>query len=426
MAKSEDLLFIENCIAGLKNRDDIDGNLRKMERTISRMFDIKFEMSIANNETHKFFGMNIYPTINTINNIVDHIINERPETEEIVRLWQETDVWLLEIDSLLLYSSSLNANPSEITSILLHEIGHVIYSNIIPVKFNKIIRYKVGSLNYKLKALIKHEKIRTLFNLAIIEACTAKNYMYINRDEEKIADKFVVGYGYGEVFDEFINKLIATYGNALVNRTDKELEMDIEVIINWCINNIYYLEVRKSDLKTSLKVEMLRTPSDIIKSNVQYIYQSFFGEITDRYRELLSEQYCSVPGDRYAAIASEQYLMKTVERILKEATNNIFDKIGKLKKVNQLDIDILSVDADKIVSNDDKIYLLDRLYDILELVNLGIDYHQTGRSNKVSQSLDTLKRMREQLEKIRNQILYTKVIDKEYGVFIKYPKGYTG
>jgi hypothetical protein len=34
--------------------------------------------------------------------------------------------------------------------------------------------------------------------------------------------------------------------------------------------------------------------------------------------------------------------------------------------------------------------------------------------------------MREELEELRKTILATKIIEKEYGVFLRYPKGYEG
>ena len=424
--KTEDLLFIEKCFGEIKSKNNVNDNISKIERTLKRMFDIEFEISISQNDTHKFFGMNIYPQVSTMDAMVESILKDEADTETIVKLWQTNKKWYLELDSILLYDRSLNANPAEIVAILLHEVGHVIYSNTIPQRLNRILRFKIMKLNYQMRKLIANEKIRKIFNLTIVESCTSKNFTYINENKERIADKFVINYGYAEDLDNFIDKLIQTQGNGLVNRSDKEVENDITIIVNWTVTNIKELEFRKSGLKSALKVEMLKSPSEFIKKTIQDIRTTFFGESTDKYRELLSEQYTGETHDVVSEIEGEQILVNHVKRILREANDSIFDNLGKVKKIHQSDIDILRIELEKIENNDDKIYLLDRVYGQLDLVNASLDLIEIGKDRKVSQSKSTLLRMKEELEDIRAQVLAMKIVDKEYGVFIRYPKGYQG
>ena len=424
--KTEDFLFLEKCCGEIKSKTKVDENLKRIERILKRIFDIDFKISISENNTKEFFGMNIYPDVSTIDLLVENILSEGSDTETVVKLWQQSSKWYLEIDSILLYDLSLNANPAEIVAITLHEIGHIIYSNTVPQRINKILRYKLLKLNYQMRQLISNEKIRKLFNITIVESCGSKNFRYINTKKERIADKFVLNYGYGESLNEFIDKLIRTNGNSLINRSDKELDNDITSIVNWSVNNIKELEFRKSNLRKALKVEIIKSPSEFTKKVVQDIYTSFFGEATDKYRELLSEQYTGESRDLYSELKAEQILIEHCKRVTTEAFGKLFDNIGKVKKVSQSDIDILRVEVDKIETNDDKIYLLDRLYMHLELVNAALDMIRMGKEKKVTQSKSTLLSMQKQLEDIREEIIAMKIIDKEYGVFIRYPKGYQG
>ena len=424
--KSDNLILIEKCIGSIKAKDDIKSNLLKIERTLSREFDLNFNLSIVNNTTNTFFGMNIFPSVSTMDVMIESIIEKKSSTEEIVKLWQNNDVWYIEIDSILLYDLTLNANPSEIVAVLLHEIGHVVYDNTIPRRLNKILRYKMMKMNYQMKALVANKKIRKLFNLTILESCTTKSFSFSNSATERHADKFVIKYGYGNELDTFIGKLIQSQGNSLVNKDDAEIEKEIEIIVNWTVINLKELEFRKKALRNSLKVEMLKSPSDLTKRVVQDIHATFFGEATDKYRELLSEQYCATPQDVYNEMMGEQILINDVNRILKEASLNIFDKLGKVKKVTQSDIDILEVDIGNIQNSDDKIYLLDRLYSLMDQINTALDLLEMGKDKRVTQSKSTLLNMKDQLTKLREQILAMKIIDKEYGVFIRYPKGYQG
>lgn len=426
--KCEDLQYIDKCFMAIKNKVAVNENLNKISLALERLFDIKCELHVVDNKSNTFFGMNVFPSVSTMDLIVDSIINKQSSSNDILKLWEKNDKWYIEIDSILLYDLNLNANPQEMTAVLLHEIGHVVYTNTIPQRLYKVIKFKFVKLNYQMKQLISTEKIRKMFNIAIIESCSSKNYNYVNTNTEKIADKFVVNYGYGDELESFINKLIRSQGNSLVNRSNKEIENDIQVVVNWTVLNLKELEFRKKSLRTALKVEMLKNPSVLTKKVIQDIYTSFFGESNDKYRALLSEQ-AGIENDTYEELRSYQLLDEFVSRIVTEASGNIFDKNGRLKKITQNDVDILSVEAEKIDTVDDKIYLLDKLYSQLELVNMGLDYIDSNEkklSGKVTQSKRTLLDMKEQLEELRSQILATKIIEKEYGVFIRYPKGYQG
>ena len=426
--KCDDLLYIEKCFMSIKNKVAVNDNLNKIKLALKRLFDIDCTLHIVNNNTNTFFGMNVFPSISTMDLMVESIINKQSTMDDVLKIWEKNNEWNIEIDSILLYDMNLNANPQEITSVLLHEIGHVIYSNTIPQRLYKVIKFKIVKLNYQLRQLISTEKIRKLFNIAIIESCYTKNYRYTNVETEKTADKFVIQYGYGEDLDSFINKLIKSQGNSLVNQTDKELENEINIVVNWTVLNITELEFRKKSLRNALKVEMLKNPSTLTKQVIQDIYNSFFGESNDKYRILLSEN-AGLTDDKYNELRTDQLLDQFVNRVMTEAANNIFDKNGKLKKINQNDIDILAVECERIETVDDKIYLLDKLYSYMELIDRGLDYIESSDKelgSKVMQSKRTLVDMKEQLEDLRKNILATKIIDKQLTVWVRAPKGYEG
>jgi hypothetical protein len=81
---------------------------------------------------------------------------------------------------------------------------------------------------------------------------------------------------------------------------------------------------------------------------------------------------------------------------------------------------------DKIANNDDRIYVLDLIYDKMDLVNTALDYISQNKTEKVSQSKQTLTGFKTQLEKMRDKVINMQLKEKTYGVFIKYPKGYEG
>ena len=427
--KTDDLIYIEKCIAGIKANEDVRGNIGRLQRGLQRITDsdFEFEIFITKNDNNAFFGANIYPTQNTVDDVVRAILHDKKDSEAVASIWNENRKWTIELDSILLNDMKLNANPGEITAVLLHEIGHTIYSNSIPQRLHRLIRYKTIKLNYQMRELIADSKISKLFNLAVIESCTTKNFNYINSNKaEAAADQIVLQFGYGEELNSFIDKLIAAQGNALVNRSDDEIEKDITSIVNWSLVNVQQLEFRKDKLKDALKVEMINTPSVIIKKFIQDIHRSFFGSATSTYRKLLSEQYTGEQTDVYASAVAEQLLVDHYNRVVKESLSTIFEKTGKVKKINQSDIDILRVELDRISNVDDKIYLLDRIYDKMELIDIAINMIEQGKSDKVQQSKTTLVSMKKDLQDMRDDVMAMKIVDKDYGVFIRYPKGYKG
>lgn len=412
MSKSQDMILLEECFYDIKSKNNVNGAILRIQRVIKRNFDINFTINIVNNDTREFFGMSIYPNKNQIEKIIDAIVNKKSSTDVVIDLWQKTDDWVLEIDSILLYDKNLNANPAEIVAVLLHEIGHVIYSNSIPQRVNRILRYKMMHANLALKKLISWPKAQKIIQLVFVDACSSKNFRYTNLKTERVADQFVEKMGYGENLNNFIDKLVATQGNRLVNRTEEQVDQDVTATVNWTFVNIAELEFRRSNLRTTLQTELLKNPSRFVRDIVYDIRNTFFGKGESE--------------NPYTDAVREQYLTNEFNVIVKEGLLSIFDKNGKVKKITQADIDILSVEVGRIENEDDKIYVLDLIYDKLSVINAALDLIKNGQKEKVPVSKDTLESFKAQLERMRIMALETPIKPKQYGVFIKYPKGYEG
>jgi Zn-dependent protease with chaperone function len=412
MSKSQDMILLEECFYDIKSKNNVNGAILRIQRVIKRNFDINFTINIVNNDTREFFGMSIYPNKNQIEKIIDAIVNKKSSTDVVIDLWQKTDEWVLEIDSILLYDKNLNANPAEIVAVLLHEIGHVVYSNSIPQRVNRILRYKMMHANLALKKLISWPKAQKIIQLVFVDACSSKNFRYTNLKTERVADQFVEKMGYGENLNNFIDKLVATQGNRLVNRTEEQVDQDVTATVNWTFVNIAELEFRRSNLRTTLQTELLKNPSRFVRDIVYDIRSTFFGKGESE--------------NPYTDAVREQYLTNEFNVIVKEGLLSIFDKNGKVKKITQADIDILSVEVGRIENEDDKIYVLDLIYDKLSVINAALDLIKNGQKEKVPVSKDTLESFKAQLERMRIMALETPIKPKQYGVFIKYPKGYEG
>jgi Peptidase family M48 len=408
--KSPDMLALETSFMAIKNREDVQGHLRNIQRVLSRHFDLNFTVSIVDNSTNEFFGMTIYPSRNVIESIIDQIVNNKAKTTVLQELWSKNKEWHLEIDSVLLYDVSLNTNPAEMVAVLLHEVGHVVHSNTIPERVNKVLRYEMLHLSYSMKKLFSWKKVHRLLDLVVVEACSSKNF-HSARRKEVDADKFVVKMGYGDNLDHFIDKLVGLQGNRLVDRNEKDMERDVRSIVMWTIDNVSELEYRKRKLRTTLQTEIIQNPSRFVRGMIFDIKALFFGGADE---------------DSYKELIREQYLIQEINQVVKEGMFDLFDKLGKVKKITQSDIDIIEVEMTRIQNTDDKIYVLDLIYDKLDRINAALELIAKKQNDKVTVSKDKLINYKNQLEKLRKTVLAIEIREKQYGVFINYPKGYEG
>jgi hypothetical protein len=411
--KSQDLIALEEYFSDIKSKTNVKGHLTSIERILKRQFDLNFSIEIIENKTNDFFGMSIYPTRNIVDTMIDHIVNKKSKAEVLEEIWAQNKDWHLEIDSILLNDTTLNTNPAEMVAILLHEIGHIVFSNTVPVRVNKVLRYELLHLSFNLKKLVAWRKAQKLLDLVIVEACSSKNFHFMSKLQKEVdADKFVVKQGYGDNLEQFVGKLLAAQGNRIVNRTEKELENDIRSIVNWTVINISELQYRKSKLRTTLQTEILQNPSKYVRGLVYDIKSTFFGG-TDE--------------DSYREILKEQYLIEEYNNVVKEGFFDMFDKkTGKLKRLSQSDIDIIEVEMERIENQDDKLYVLDLIYNKLDTINAGLDLIQLKKNDKVPMSKDTLTRWKTELDKMRKEVLNLQIPTRDYGIVINYPKGYEG
>lgn len=439
--KSEDFKYIEECIARIKNHDDVEDNLTRIERALYRAFELNFKVSIARNDVNDFFAVNVFPGMAYIHRFPDLMAKtliERLDPEEklddsaiIAEEWASCQMWFVELDHTMLYSNTVSYSPADIMSAILYEIARIVYTDTVPRLVFDRFRYAVNDTNRLVRALFQNTKIQMLMDLAIVECCQSKMFSKISDDANNTCTPMcalLTSMGYLDDYNRLVTKFISDGKTTeLVYKTHVDVSKDIKVIFIWIINMIKELEFNKKRLRDAIESERLRASSDVVKTILNAINSEFFEGVTDSYRLLLSEQWNATPVDKYAGLVAFENLVKSCKRIMTEATSSVFDKNGKLKKISQLDIDIIAVDVDRIETHDDKIYVLDKIYDKLQICEAGLDYIESGDSNKkVNQSKQTLLSMKKQLEDLRRMTLATRIIEKEYGVFIKYPKGYEG
>lgn len=412
--KSAEMKFLEESFASIKSSPGSyhGDDLKNIERVINRRYDLNVRINIVKNEHMKFFGMNIYPTEDVIDQLVDATIKgDRLIIPE--GIWGKNKDWHIDVDSLLLYDARINANPGEIVAVLLHEIGHTIRSNDIPRRVGRIMKYTYLHLPLSTKKVLQWSKARKVLGLAFIEGCSNINFHSKELQEELAADKFVLKEGYGEDLSNFLTKLIKKTGNALVDRSEAELNKEIDTILTWVINNVSELDFRKNHLNKNLQGLARTTKSSFVKEYISSIRSQFFGDTTDTYRNLMIEQEAINTYKKY--------------QVVTEAFKDLFNRNGRIDKITPSEIDMIMIEANRIENENDRLYVLELIYNKMDIVDLSLDLlDNPDTAGRVQVTRHKLNEQKNELLAIRKQVMMLKFQPKSYDVFVTYPSGYEG
>lgn len=418
----KELVLMESYFKKIQMKQDVKSSIKAIERIIERVFDIQPTIHIVENNTSNFFGMTITPK--TMDRLVMVILEERSTKDQLYEAWRNEKEWVIEIDDVLLYDKNLNATPSEIVAVLLHEMGHVIYSNTAISRAQRVIKLALINSGAKYKKVLKNCLFQPLLHLPFYESCNTKRFSLPQdvHKEEYIADKFAVQYGYGMQLESFITKLLKTQGNQLIDRPSEEMDDDVAILMVWTIENISLLEHRKDRLKHALDVEEHRSPSKTIKTIIGRIRNSIFKtDISEPYQQLVEMQQIS---------ESICYLMeKTTETSMKLKNPPLMKSLmgkRKVEKITERELNLLSVEVDKIWYADDKIYVLDLLADFIEKVEYRLELIRNGLGDRVPQSKQSLEDILKRAKEMEQRALSIELRDQQYGLYVRYPKDYEG
>ncbi len=413
MEKSPIYANIEKCFSDLKQNPKDKEPLQRIERSLKHKFGMEFSVTVVHNKTNEFFGMSVYPEVSMLDMLVAELIkdgNHHERESSVSKIWAEQNKWVIEIDDMILEDYNLNANPSEMTAVLIHEIGHVTYSNTVPVRALKAVRYQLTKLNYKAKQIIKWKRAQRLLDLVVIEACSSKSFSKYSKDELN-ADKFAFKQGYGDELCQFIDKMLKTYGNKDIDRSEHDIEQDINAIASWSMETISELEYRKNTLQRMLESVGLRTSSTYTRNILKGIRHDFFSQKSSiNYTAAVGESVMN----EWKKYSNDVVMEQGIEKCHKE---------HKSFKIKQTDIDMIDIQVQKITTLDDKLYVLDLISSMQDRLEQQNYLHKIKDTNMPLTSVDRIKEYTIQLNKLRQQTVKKQVI-KSKTFFKNYPKGY--
>ena len=405
-----------------KSSSGMTEHLNAIESVLNSSFDMHFNIVVIKPKRNDpFYIMSIFPEESTLDKLVEAILNEENDTV-LKTIWNKNKNWTIEIDNRILTGSYIDANSKELTALLLHEIGHVVYSNSVPHRMAKVMRYEFVKASIGTKNVFKHGVFKKVLEIPILKACLTENYRTDPALKKELkADVFAVKSGYGDELDSVLKKMIAYSSPNKDNASNIDTPSDdmydrMKSDTLFSINLVEDLKKREAKVsKENFKKMLMNLPSDYVQKVLKNVDDTLFN-----------------PSNMKSASTKEKEVVETVNSLYESAyiteAFGFFSK-KKMKRIDPGLVDYVIVKKADIKSNDDKIMLISYIYSKIDLIN----YYITLMTNPVdskkyifSNTLSDLIKTKNDLEKLRVEILNYKIPETHYGIQIMYPDGYTG
>lgn len=400
-----DSKYLEELFTDLQLNIKTDKTLDSIKKVLNTSFSSKCKEIVVGERSQKFYGMTVYPTEDSLKEISKIIISPSKDskdvTKSITNISEHNDIsYIVEIDPNLLYSKLYNFNPDELVAILLHEVGHVSadtdFYNDLAMAFRQA-RFDIDkdkSKFYEYNIDVKDIQLGMIYVLSAIQSTQLINKPNMDGqiEREKIADKFVVDNGYGTALSSALGKISKIYLN---NYKKSKYEEDIKADATNAVYLMNTFTTRRKYVETLLDTEIKKNDSGYIKALLKRVQRNL-----STFKEKISMNESSVHN-------------------LQEG---FFERFKKQPiKVSQMDIDDLRIQAEMMDDWDDKSILVYKIHKrISQLDKTAIELSDD------KQSMAIINSYQKQLQELLKEIMKFKVVEKRYGVFLKYPKGYEG
>lgn len=350
------------------------------------------------------FVMSVFPDITVTDKIIESILSGSDE-HTVSDLWSKTLKWNIEIDQRILYDEIVSLEPKELTAIFMHEIGHIVSSNSIPMRVTNIMKYQIAKSDVTNRSVMKAKVFRKLLSLPILNACvydTTKSDDLIRREIQ--ADNYVKKVGYSQYLASGLKKLM----NCNKYPKNNDLNSGIANTAQFSLDTMN-LFAKRYDNIVSNRFRAMREncTSDYIKSVIFLQEHEMFGENP---KSLNCQKYTESVHEKV-----EQLLY--TESVMTEMFN-----IGKkLKRIDPNEIDYIMVKTEEIKTPNDKLMLLTYLNSKMDIVDYYIEILNNPELSKryvVPYTMNQLMALKNKLEGFRSKIISFKIPEREKGMTV--------
>lgn len=410
--KKEKFNEIEKSFEILKQKHDDQGSLYIIKSSLEDCFNYEFEIKTVNldNDNRQLFVMSVFPEISTIDKIITSLTNDKSD-DIIKKIWENNKKWIIEIDSRILTNDFTN---SELTAILLHEIGHIVYSNSIPYKISTILKYEMVKSSMSVKLILKNSIFKKILSLPILNACIAdRKRDNVNIKNEVKADEFVKKMGYQKDLISILKKFSSLNNYPKTNDIDENMK----TVMKFSNDVVEQFQLRHNKL---VKNNLLTLKKECTSPYISNIITEF--------TDILFKEYenTSVTLEKKMEV-----LYNNIDKIIDEGymTEFFLFKKKTLKPIDDKDIDYIYLKIDAIENINDKLVLISYIHSKIDLVDY---YLQILKNNKMSnkyniyQTIPELLDIKKKLLSLRDKVLTKKIEQKNNNILVAWPAGYEG
>ena len=400
---------MENAFTRLKGNDSDASALGVLSSSLSKITGKAITVNTVSpqNQSQECFVMSVYPEESVLDKLVTAILSEEKDSV-IAKIWNDTTKWIIEIDTRIL-KDKVNLTEKELTALILHEVGHIIYSNSVPMKIAKIARLEIAKTNLVNKQLLKDTFFSKLLYVPLLNLCNSTRHKDSMKTEMK-ADKYAMQSGYGKDLASGINKIIVYAGSETT--PDEELSQ----LMGFSLDTLQSLQKRQNNIvRKNFATMISATPSRFAKGVLNNIHTSLSGSNDPRatVTEAVKDEFIS---NKIMKITDEFYTSEA-----------FFNRVHKMKRIDPAELDYIALELNNIKSNDDKMMLVSYIYSKLDI----IDYYIALIDSKnpkysVPHSRESLVQMKQRLNDYRIQAINRKLPEVNYGISIQWPTGYEG
>lgn len=435
--------------------DFINGriNVAQLENKLSaaltscKFFDrnCSYTVSVVRNTRAKepFFGARVFPALDLIDNIVEETVSECRPWRDLRTSWQKIDKWVIELDSSLFDRNVVSLTPKETMAIVIHELGHTVYSDKVLERFYRGYR----SMHVHMKNAEK-DTIKLgygIFTVALATSCGLRSWVRGRNGirEEFFADKIVRDCNYGEFYVSALDKIISAYGSSMVGVNDTADENAVSERCRWGAINIVDTVRRREKLATDMSIKAAETKSEYLHALYARTLNAMGIGLRERYSgdAVESEKLQSLIGNDDFELAYEfewnTKAYQNFENALESHLNRdryrpgtaAFESIFRSKVKQGLpswaDIDRIDIEIDRMANHNDRTFVLDMIYAKIDDINSTMEYAAADPA-KYDRFKPEAERMMDRLNNQRDRVLAKRSFANRYSVFVKVPEGYEG
>lgn len=405
----EKLQDIEDAFVRLKANDSDISALRKLSNSLSSITGKTIEVNTVKptSKNQECTVMSIYPDESTLDVLIQSIVSENDDNT-IAKIWTGSPKWNIEIDTRIL-SNDADLNEKELTALVLHEVGHMIFSLSVPGRLSRVVRFKFAKSHFITKQLLKDNFFSKLMCFPILQSCAATNHIPRKNSikYEVKADNFAIRAGYGKELETAMDKIIIYAGK---DGFDKE----VEDLTGFSIDTITSLQNRQNR---------------VVRRNMAKMIASTPSRYAKRYLGKISTGLNGVEGSSVNESVRDDYLANKINEIISTTYlgEGLFNRVHRMKKIDPADIDYIGLEIENIKNNDDKMMIVSYIYNKLDIIDYYIALIDSRNAKySIPHSRESLVAMREQLDEYRKQAIAKRPPEVEYGIKIQFPSGYEG